>query len=97
MIDRHPWLDALAHAVLIAGILIVAFPVYVAVIASTHGPNDFMSGLVPLLPGGEMVANYRSMLTDGLSSSGAPPIRSTRQPVATSKGRPFRPRCAYSA
>lgn len=36
MIDRHPWLDALAHAVLIAGILIVAFPVYVAVIASTY-------------------------------------------------------------
>jgi sn-glycerol 3-phosphate transport system permease protein len=33
-----------------------------------------MSGLVPLLPGSEMIANYRSMLTDGLSSSGAPPL-----------------------
>lgn len=74
MIDRHPWLDALAHAVLILGVLLVAFPVYVAVIASTHGSNDFMSGLVPLLPGSEMIANYRSMLTDGLSSSGAPPL-----------------------
>ena len=51
MIDRHPWLDALAHAVLIIGVLLVAFPVYVAVIASTHGSTDFMSGLVPLLPG----------------------------------------------
>ena len=74
MIDRHPWLDALAHLVLIVGILIVAFPVYVAVIASTHGANDFMSGLVPLLPGRDMLANYTTMLTEGQSSSGAPPL-----------------------
>ncbi len=74
MIDRHPWLDALAHFVLIVGIIIVAFPVYVAVIASTHGSNDFMSGLVPLLPGKEMIANYTLMLTEGQSSSGAPPL-----------------------
>lgn len=74
MIDNRPWLNALAHLTLIVGVLVVAFPVYVAFIASTHGPNDFMSGIVPLLPGHDMIANYRAMLATGVSTSGAPPL-----------------------
>ena len=36
MVDRNPWLNILSHAVLIIGVAIVAFPLYLALIASTR-------------------------------------------------------------
>ena len=36
MVERRPAWTALTHAVLIVGILVVAFPVYVTLVASTH-------------------------------------------------------------
>ena len=74
MVDNRPFLNLLAHLVLILGVAIVVFPVYVAFIASTHGPNDFLAGVVPLTPGPHMLENYSTMLSTGMSSSGAPPI-----------------------
>jgi sn-glycerol 3-phosphate transport system permease protein len=75
MVENRPWLNILAHAVLIAGVLVVAFPVYIALIASTHGPNDFMSGLIPLWPGSHTVENYSTIMSTGISTSGAPPMK----------------------
>ncbi|MCR8722854.1 sn-glycerol-3-phosphate ABC transporter permease UgpE [Frigidibacter sp. ROC022] len=74
MVEDRPFLNFLAHLVLVIGVLIVAFPVYIAVIASTHGPDDFLSGMIPLLPGDRGLDAYRAMLTTGLSTSGAPPL-----------------------
>jgi sn-glycerol 3-phosphate transport system permease protein len=74
MVENRPILDFVCHLILIAGVAIVIFPVYLALIASTHGPFDFMSGLVPMLPGNDMAENYRAMLDAGMSSSGAPPL-----------------------
>jgi sn-glycerol 3-phosphate transport system permease protein len=74
MIENRPFLAFLTHLVLIAGVVIVAFPVYLAFIASTHGSGDFMRGLVPLLPGPHMIENYSFMLNEGISSAGAPPL-----------------------
>jgi sn-glycerol 3-phosphate transport system permease protein len=74
MVENRPWLSFLTHLVLIAGVVIVVFPVYLAFIASTHGSGDFMRGLVPLLPGPHMLENYGRMLTQGISTAGAPPV-----------------------
>ena len=74
MVENRPWLDFFCHVILIAGIVVVAFPVYVAFVASTHGPNDFMSGLLPLLPGNNMLDSYGQMLGSGVSTSGVPPL-----------------------
>ena len=74
MVENRPFLNVLAHLVLIVGVALVAFPVYIALIASTHGPYDFMQGIIPLLPGTETVTNYSTMLTAGMSTSGAPPL-----------------------
>jgi sn-glycerol 3-phosphate transport system permease protein len=74
MIENRPLLKLTAHLVLIAGVALVAFPVYLAIIASTHGPNDFMSGVIPLLPVPHAVENYRQVLASGVSTSGIPPI-----------------------
>ncbi len=74
MVENRPWLSFLTHLVLIVGVVIVVFPVYLAFIASTHGSGDFMRGLVPLLPGPHMLENYGRMLTQGISTAGAPPV-----------------------
>jgi sn-glycerol 3-phosphate transport system permease protein len=75
MVENRPILDFVAHLVLIAGVIAVAFPLYLAFVASTHGPTDFVSGAIPMLPGPDLVENYSTMLSAGLSTSGAPPIR----------------------
>ncbi len=74
MVENRPWLTVLSHLVLLLGVATVAFPVYVALVASTRGPTDFMSGLIPLVPGPHGVDNYSRMLTSGVSTSGAPPL-----------------------
>ncbi|QYO77735.1 sn-glycerol-3-phosphate ABC transporter permease UgpE [Devosia salina] len=74
MVENRPFLTFLAHLVLIVGVVIVAFPVYVAIIASTRASNEFLSGLIPLLPGPHAIENYTRMLSSGVSTSGAPPF-----------------------
>ena len=74
MVENRPWLNLFSHLILVSGVVVVAFPVYLAVIASTHGPNDFMSGMMPLLPGPHALENYWHMLSAGVSTSGAPPL-----------------------
>ena len=74
MIENRPGLNLLAHATLILGVCIVALPVWVAFVASTHGPTDFMSGTIPMWPGPHLVENYSQMLGGGLSTSGTPPV-----------------------
>lgn len=74
MVENRPILDFICHLILIVGVAIVVFPVYLAVIASTHGAFDFMSGLIPMLPGDQAIANYSTMLGTGISASGTPPF-----------------------
>ncbi|MCC2613416.1 sn-glycerol-3-phosphate ABC transporter permease UgpE [Neorhizobium sp. Rsf11] len=74
MVENRPFLTFLTHFVLILGVIVVVFPVYLAFIASTQGPSDFLSGVVPLLPGSHLMENYGQMLTGGMSRAGAPPL-----------------------
>ena len=74
MVENRPILNLLAHLVLILGVLTVAFPVWLAFVASTHETTAFTSGVIPLLPGTEGAANYGAMLGQGMSTSGAPPL-----------------------
>ena len=62
MIDRNPWLTFLSHAVLIAGVAIVAFPLYLALIASTHTAEAIVQSPMPLLPGAHLWDNYQAAL-----------------------------------
>jgi sn-glycerol 3-phosphate transport system permease protein len=62
MVDRNPWLNALSHAVLIFGVALVAFPLYLAFIASTHTAEAIVQLPMPLLPGEHLWANYQAAL-----------------------------------
>ncbi len=74
MIERRPLLQAAAHLVLIAGVLTVAFPVWLAIVASTHPQSAFETGLIPFWPGNNAVENYSAMFGEGFSNLGAPPL-----------------------
>jgi sn-glycerol 3-phosphate transport system permease protein len=62
MVERRPALDFLAHAILIIGVLIVAFPVYITFVASTHTAQEIVQSPMPLLPGAHGIENYRDAL-----------------------------------
>ena len=75
MVENRPWLTFAAHAVLLLGLLLVAFPVYMTFVASTHDQATMLSGPVPLLPGRFLAENYRTVLFSGLgASASSPPV-----------------------
>jgi sn-glycerol 3-phosphate transport system permease protein len=65
MVERRPLLDFVSHAVLILGALVIAFPLYVAFIASTQSLEEVMQMPMSLLPGEHFLENYRQVLTAG--------------------------------
>lgn len=52
------FLDLAPHLVLIVGVLVFAFPIYVTLIGSTWDSGTIGRGNLPMLPGGETMANY---------------------------------------
>jgi sn-glycerol 3-phosphate transport system permease protein len=62
MVERRPALDFLAHAVLVVGVLVVAFPVYITFVASTHTSQEIVQTPMPMLPGAHFIQNYRDAL-----------------------------------
>lgn len=74
MVENDRWGILFAHMILILGVAIVVFPVYVAIVASTHEAGTFLRGVMPLLPGSHGWENYREVIVVGRSNAGAPPI-----------------------
>jgi sn-glycerol 3-phosphate transport system permease protein len=73
VVERRPAWTLITHAVLIVGILMVAFPVYVTLVASTHTSEDLV-GKVPLWFGDRFLENYRTILGSGMRSAGPTPV-----------------------
>jgi sn-glycerol 3-phosphate transport system permease protein len=71
VVERRPGLRVLAHAVMLVGIGIVAFPLYLAFIASTHTAADIVQAPMPLLPGGHFWETYQAALFGGGSGTGS--------------------------
>jgi sn-glycerol 3-phosphate transport system permease protein len=76
MVERRSLGNLVPHLILWIGIAIVAFPVYLAFIGSTHEPSVISNGQMPLTPGGQFLENYYRTIFIGASSS-------TREPVGT--------------
>ncbi|HZS32903.1 MAG TPA: sn-glycerol-3-phosphate ABC transporter permease UgpE [Methylomirabilota bacterium] len=65
MVERRRGPAWLTHAVLMAGVAVFAFPIYVAVIGSTHDVGTIGRGNLPLTPGASTVENYRQAWQHG--------------------------------
>ena len=76
MVERRTFFGTfLPHLVLLAGVAVVAFPVYLAVVGSTHESAVIANGQMPLYPGSEAAETYYRTLVIG-------PSRTTREPVS---------------
>ena len=91
MVERRATLGLLAHAVMILGMLIVAFPLYLAFVASTHTSQEIVQAPMPLLPGGHFWDNYSAALTGhgGGAGSNAPVGRMMWVSLVTALGIAF--------
>lgn len=75
MIERRPLLDAVGYLVLIIGVIIVIFPLYVAFVASTQTAEQSAMSPLSLIPGTHLFNNYSVVLTQGASGNvSAPPV-----------------------
>ncbi len=74
MVEHRPLNDIIAYAILTLGVFIVAFPVYLAFIASTHDAATVVGGNMPLTPGSHTLDNYYRAIFVGGS-------RTSREPV----------------
>jgi len=70
MIGQSPLRTFIAHAVLILGIVIVAFPIYYTFVASTQTLQTILKPPLPLLPGDQFWNNYSEALFGGVGRIG---------------------------
>lgn len=57
----------ITHALMIVGILIIFFPIWLAFVASTVTQPEIVSPPMPLLPGGHFIENYSRALFSGVN------------------------------
>jgi sn-glycerol 3-phosphate transport system permease protein len=74
MVENRPFVTVLSHLVLLLGLLIIAFPLWMTFVASTHDQSTMLRSPVPLLPGPYLIENYRQVLFEGFGRGygGAP-------------------------
>ena len=71
MIERRPAATVLSHLVLVLGVLIVAFPVYLTFVASTQTAEQIVQNVpMSLVPGDNMLESYRLALFGGQTTNG---------------------------
>lgn len=74
MVERKPWLDWLAHAILAVGVAVVAFPLYVTFVASSHTAEAILHAPMPLAPGGHLIENLGTALAGGKGAGSSAPV-----------------------
>ena len=73
MVENRPLQSVMSHGILILGIVVVIFPIYIAFVASTHRIEDAL-GTVHGWFGGELVENYSRVLKYGKADSVGAPV-----------------------
>ncbi len=74
MVENRPVRDVFAHAVLIIGIVIVAFPLWVTFVASTLTFDQIVTVPMPLWPGDQFMHNYSQVLAHGSEKGSSAPV-----------------------
>jgi sn-glycerol 3-phosphate transport system permease protein len=73
MIERRPGLQILRHVILLIGVAIVAFPLYLTFVGSTQTAQQINQSVpMSMLPGSHFWETYRLTLLGGPNSQGSP-------------------------
>jgi sn-glycerol 3-phosphate transport system permease protein len=70
MIGGRPSGRVIAHVLLIIGVVIIAFPIWYVVVASTHTLQTILRPPLPMIPGPYGPENYAEALSGGISRIG---------------------------
>ena len=62
MVERHRFLDLISHALLVLGVMVIVFPIYLALVGSTHSAQDMAQSPIPIWFGQDAWLNYRTIL-----------------------------------
>lgn len=68
MVEKRGFGTFLVHAVLIVGIAIVCFPIYLTFVGSTLTHFEIIRPPMPLVPGPHLIDNYTQALTQGITA-----------------------------
>ena len=71
MVEKRGAHGILAHVIVLMGVFIVAFPLYLAFVASTHTAQEIVQAPMPLLPGTHLWESYKSALFGREASAGS--------------------------
>ena len=75
MIENRPILDLITHLVLILGIIVIAFPIWVMFVGATHDGVRLLQVPLPLLPGDRFIENLKeTLLGSGLEGTNTAPV-----------------------
>jgi sn-glycerol 3-phosphate transport system permease protein len=72
MIENRKGFDLFCHAVLIAGVVLIVFPVYVAFCAATMSAQEVFTVPLSLVPSTHLFENIASVWTHGSGSAASP-------------------------
>ena len=70
MVENNRLLTIFSHAILIVSIIVLAFPIYVVFVASSLTLPEVLRTPMTLVPGGNLIDNYFTALTDGATRTG---------------------------
>ena len=75
MIENRPILDFITYLVLILGIIIIAFPIWVMFVGASHDGIRMLQVPIPLLPGDQFFQNLKeTLLGSGLEGTSTAPV-----------------------
>ncbi|PHQ98891.1 MAG: sn-glycerol-3-phosphate ABC transporter permease UgpE [Marinosulfonomonas sp.] len=75
MIENRPLLTFLTHAILLLGVVMIAFPIWITFVASTHDEIRMTQVPLPLLPGDQFFVNMKEVLFgDGMPGYASVPV-----------------------
>ena len=67
MVERRRFGDLIPHLILLAGVAVVAFPVYLCFVGSTHEQSVIANGQMPITPGSLFWQTYYKTIFFGRS------------------------------
>jgi len=67
MIENRPWVTLGSHVMLLLGVAIIAFPIWITFVAATHDAVRMAQIPLPLLPGDQFFENLVQAMDKGIS------------------------------
>ena len=74
MVEHRPLRSVASHLILIAGVVVVALPIYTAFVASTLTFDQVTTVPMPMHPGTQLVQNYSDVIAHGSTLGSRAPV-----------------------